>query len=162
MTENFDRQTFGSNVSYLIDQMGWSVQYTANQIGYNRIDLSAVLTGRKNFKLSTIIKIAQFFNVSVFLLFSRLFSEPSYQKSFPFVDTDYMQVIQKNFRSCSAKQANVALDTTTVSHILHGRRTNITIATLEQLAAGAGLSVSDLLKTAQDTAREKSIKEDLL
>ena len=149
MTENFDRQTFGSNVSYLIDQMGWSVQYTANQIGYNRMDLSAVLTGRKNFKLSTIIKIAQFFNVSVFLLFSRLFS-------------DYMQVIQKNFRSYSAKQANVALDATTVSHILHGRRTNITISTLEQLAAGAGLSVSDLLKTAQDTAREKSIKEDLL
>ena len=162
MTENFDRQTFGSNVSYLIDQMGWSVQYTTNQIGYNRMDLSAVLTGRKNFKLSTIIKIAQFFNVSVFLLFSRLFNEPSYQKSFPFVDTDYMQVIQENFRSYSAKQANVALDATTVSHILHGRRTNITISTLEQLAAGAGLSVSDLLKTAQDTAREKSIKEDLL
>ena len=150
-----ERQIFGRNLLALICSKNWSVQRAAAELGY---DLSEILSGRKNFKLETAVKFARFFNTSFFLLFSRLFREPSYQENFPFEDADYMCVLQKNFLSHCTNRSAVDLDATTLSHILHGRRRNVTISTVERLAAGANISVAALLMTESERQKEHRMK----
>lgn len=151
---------FGKNLVVLIRQRNWTIKKAAEEIGYFRNDLSAILSGNKNFQLRTAVKIAKYFDVSVFLMFDRLFDDADYRKNFPFVDADYMDMIRKNFSNSTTKQSNIDLDPTTVSHLIKGRRNNPTVNTLSKIAEGSGTTVSALLKTIQDKQIEKKLKED--
>lgn len=67
-----EKEIFGHNIQILINQRNWSIQHAAKEIKYDRNKLSKILIGQQNFKLTTAIKFARFFNVSVFLLFDRV------------------------------------------------------------------------------------------
>lgn len=159
MNTEDEKNIFGHNLQILINQRNWSIKQAAEEIGYDRNDLSKILVGSKNFTLETAIKFSRFFNISLFLLFCRLFNSEKYRTSFPFVDTQYMCVIRKNFQLLSAKQAAIDMDSSTVSHIMHGRRKNPTINTLYKIADGASVSLDELLKTEQDKQKEISLEE---
>ena len=66
---------------------------------------------------------------------------------FHYVDEEYDEVIRVNFRESNARQSDIRIDPTTVSHFMRGHRNNPTIKTICEIADGANLSVSDLLKT---------------
>ena len=83
-----DKNTFGQNLQALISQRNWTIQHAAKEIGYDRNDLSKILSGTKNFKLQTAIRFAHFFDISVFLLFSRLFDNKEYRIHFPFEEAE--------------------------------------------------------------------------
>ena len=160
MLTHSELKIFKQNVIFLVEK-NYQVTYAAAKaIGCDRGDFSKLLYREKNFRLETLIKIAKTFNVSVFLLFSRLFDDPQYRDSFPFVDADYMSIIRTNFHAQSIPQSHIALDSTTVSHIMNGRRSNVTIRTICKIAAGASMSISELLKTEEDKIREKQLKEE--
>ncbi len=159
-TEESSR-VFGQNILSLIQKRNWSFQAAACELHYDREDLSKLTVGMKNFRLETAIRFARFFNVSLFLLFSRLFGEAKYQEAFVFVDADYMDVLRANFKGSAAKQADIDLDSTTMWQIMHGQRGNLTIRTLEKIAQGSKLPLSELLKTDQDKAIEAKIKEEI-
>lgn len=157
---NDERQIFGQNLLTLIRQRNWSIRQAAIALHYNRQDLSAITVGRKNFKLETAVKFAKFFNVSLFLLFSRQFRNSDYRNQFPFIETDYMNVIRTNFKNSCVSQASLPLDPTTTSHIMHGRRKNLTISTLIKLSSGKVEFLSELLKTNNDKLKEIKLQED--
>lgn len=149
---NFNDSTivFGNNLLTLINQKSWSIQYTAHQLKYGRNDLSCIINGTKNFRLCTAVRFAKFFNVSLFLMFSRQFDNTAYRSRFPFVDTDYMDVFRHNFQSQNVKQSVIELDSSTVSKIMRGYRNNLTIKTLYTISSDASIPLSELLKTTQD------------
>lgn len=155
-----EKNIFSKNLQLLINQKNWTIQKAAKELGYDRNDLSKILVGNKNFELRTVVHFAQFFNVSVFLLFDRLFENEQYRTNFPFVEADYISVIRNNFRSCSAKQSHVDMDPSTVSQIMNGGRNNPTIDTLHKIADGASVAFHQLLKTEQDKQTENKLKED--
>lgn len=155
-----EKRVFGQNILTLINQRNWSIRHAAAELSYDRQDLSDITVGRKNFKLGTAVKFARYFNVSVFMLFSRQFDNRDYRICFPFVDTDYMSVIRANFQTGSVLQAAVPLDPTTTSHIMKGRRKNLTINTLSKFLIGEAATLSELLKTDQDRLIEKQLLED--
>lgn len=161
MNTEDEKSIFGNNLQVLTNQRNWTIQQAAREIGYDRNDFSAILSGTKNFKLQTAVKFAQFFNVSVFLLFTRLFKDGEYRACFPFVEKDdYMVIVRKNFQSLSTRQSDVAMDPSTVSQIMNGRRNNLTINTLHTIAASASVPLCELLKTEQDKKTEEKLKED--
>lgn len=91
--------------------------------------------------------------------FDRLFDVAEYRTKFHYVDEEYDEVIRVNFRESNARQSDIRIDPTTVSHFMRGHRNNPTIKTICEIADGANLSVSDLLKTVQDKELDKRIKE---
>ena len=92
-------------------------------------------------------------------IFDRLFDVAEYRTKFHYVDEEYDEVIRVNFRESNARQSDIRIDPTTVSHFMRGHRNNPTIKTICEIADGANLSVSDLLKTVQDKELDKRIKE---
>ena len=154
-----EKAVFGKNVNMLIQQNDWSFQRAADEIRCSRLILSRIVDGRQNFRLETAVKIARRFDISVFLMFSRLFENPEYQNAFHFVETNHMAVIRANFKAKRIKQSDVALDATTVAHLMGGRRSNPTIHTMCTLAEGVQLPLSELLKTTQDRVIEKELQE---
>ena len=114
----------------------------------------------KTFRIKTLVKFAHFFDVTCILLFNRLFEDEQYRKNFSFVDEDYMHVFRVNFKATSVKQSLIALDSTTVSHIINGRRNNPTISTLHQFAEYSNTSLSELFKTEIDKIIIKQKEED--
>lgn len=159
MNDQNEKMLFGKNVDKLINQRYQTVKQAAREIGYYRNDLTKVICGKKNFQLKTALKIAKYFNISVFLLFDRLFDVAEYRTKFHYVDEEYDEVIRVNFRELNARQSDIRIDPTTVSHFMRGHRNNPTIKTICEIADGANLSVSDLLKTVQDKELDKRIKE---
>lgn len=155
-----EKSIVGRNLQILINQKNWSITQAAKELNYDRIKLSKMLSGSQNFRIITLIKIARFFDVSVFLLFNRLFESEQYRKDFSFVDEDYMHVFRKNFKAASIKQSLINLDSTTVSHIMNGRRNNPTINTLHQFAEDSNTSLSELLKTETDRKIIKQKEEE--
>lgn len=151
---------FGRNIGLLINQKNWTIKKAAEELDYPRNDLSAIMSGKKNFRLGTAVKIAKYFDISVYLLFDRLFETAEYRKKFPFVDTNYNDVIRENFSRSSSRQSAVDLDATTVSHLMNGRRNNPTINTFCKIAGGANLTVSALLKTDADQKTEEILRRD--
>lgn len=129
-----EKSIVGRNLQILINQKNWSIKQAAKELNYDRINLSKMLSGSQNFRIKTLVKFAHFFDVPVFLLFNRLFEDEQYRKDFSFVDEDYMYVFRVNFKATSVKQSLIDLDSTTVSHIINGRRNNPTISTLHQFA----------------------------
>lgn len=85
--------------------------------------------------------------------------ENIHRTKFHYVDEEYDEVIRVNFRESNARQSDIRIDPTTVSHFMRGHRNNPTIKTICEIADGANLSVSDLLKTVQDKELDKRIKE---
>lgn len=160
MNATDEKTIFGNNLLVLITQRNWTIQQAAIELGYNRNSLSQILVGSKNFRLETAIKFAKYFDISLFLLFSRLFKDNGYRTHFRFVDADYMDLIRKNFRTTSTKQSEVQLDPTTVSHIMHGKRSNLTINTLCQISSATSKPLAELLKTDLDKEKENYLKED--
>lgn len=152
------RGVFGRNIGLLVNQRNWTIKKAAEELDYSRNDLSAIMSGKKNFQLETAVKMAKHFDISVFLLFDRLFETAEYRNHFLFVDTNYNEVIRDNFDKASARQSAVDLDATTVSHFMNGRRNNPTINTLCKIADGARLSVSALLKTDDDKEKEEILR----
>lgn len=69
MNDQNEKMLFGKNVDKLINQRYQTVKQAAREIGYYRNDLTKVICGKKNFQLKTALKIAKYFNISVFLLF---------------------------------------------------------------------------------------------
>lgn len=141
-----EKSIVGRNLQILINQKNWSIKQAAKELNYDRINLSKMLSGSQNFRIKTLVKFAHFFDVPVFLLFNRLFEDEQYRKDFSFVDEDYMYVFRVNFKATSVKQSLIDLDSTTVSHIINGRRNNPTISTLHQFAEYSNTSLSELLK----------------
>ena len=94
------------------------------------------------------------------MLFSRQFANSDYRSQFPYVDADYMSVIQENVKASYITQASVPLDSTTTSHIMHGRRKNLTMETLSKLSNGETEFLSNLLKTDEDRRIETRLQED--
>lgn len=119
-----EKSIVGRNLQILINQKNWSIKQAAKELNYDRINLSKMLSGSQNFRIKTLVKFAHFFDVPVFLLFNRLFEDEQYRKDFSFVDEDYMHVFRVNFKATSVKQSLIDLDSTTVSHIINGRRNN--------------------------------------
>lgn len=152
-----EKEIFGNNIQILINQRNWTIQHAANELKYDRNKLSKILTGSQNFELRTVIKFARFFNISVFLLFSRLFENEQYRILFPFIESDYMSVFRKNFESSSLKQSDINLDSTTVSHIICGRRNNPTIDTLQHFTENSNTILSELFKTETDKFTEQHL-----
>lgn len=142
------KNIFSKNLDILISQKNWTVKQAAGELKYYRNDLAKILSGKKNFQLNTAVRIAKYFDVSVFIMFDRLFEID--HARFHYVDVDYAEIIRINFKKSYARQSNVSLDATTVSHFMNRRRNNPTIKTVYAIAEGAGISVSDLLKTKQD------------
>ena len=155
-----ERIVFGKNIQTIMNQQGCTIQRVALDCGYDRESLSALLLGNKNFKLATAVKLARYFDVSIFLLFSRSFESQAHLKEFPFVEADYMEVLRRNFRNTAAKQAAVELDSPTVSQIMNGRRNNLTVDTLHLFAKGAARPLSELLITEADKTIERRLKEE--
>lgn len=143
MNDQNEKMLFGKNVDKLINQRYQTVKQAAREIGYYRNDLTKVICGKKNFQLKTALKIAKYFNISVFLLFDRLFDVAEYRTKFHYVDEEYDEVIRVNFRESNARQSDIRIDPTTVSHFMRGHRNNPTIKTICEIADGANLSVSD-------------------
>lgn len=158
MNSTDDLKVFQQNLISLVEKNYQTTSTAAEAIRYDRGALSKLLYSQKNFKLETLLKIAKTFDVSVYLLFSRLFAK--YKDTFHYVEADYMEIIRTNFYAQSRPQSYIQLDPTTVSHILNGRRKNITIKTISKIAAGASISISDLLKTQQDVILEKKLLEE--
>ena len=98
MNDQNEKMLFGKNVDKLINQRYQTVKQAAREIGYYRNDLTKVICGKKNFQLKTALKIAKYFNISVFLLFDRLFDVAEYRTKFHYVDEEYDEVIRVNFR----------------------------------------------------------------
>ena len=144
-----EKSIVGRNLQILINQKNWSIKQAAKELNYDRMNLSKMLSGSQNFRIKTLVKFAHFFDVPVFLLFNRLF-----------VDEDYMHVFRVNFKATSVKQSLIALDSTTVSHIINGRRNNPTISTLHQFAEYSNTSLSELFKTEIDKIIIKQKEED--
>ena len=149
-----EKSIVGRNLQILINQKNWSIKQAAKELNYDRINLS------QNFRIKTLVKFAHFFDVPVFLLFNRLFEDEQYRKDFSFVDEDYMHVFRVNFKATSVKQSLIDLDSTTVSHIINGRRNNPTISTLHQFAEYSNTSLSELFKTEIDKIIIKQKEED--
>lgn len=155
-----EKSIVGRNLQILINQKNWSIKQAAKELNYDRINLSKMLSGSQNFRIKTLVKFAHFFDVPVFLLFNRLFEDEQYRKDFSFVDEDYMHVFRVNFKATSVKQSLIDLDSTTVSHIINGRRNNPTISTLHQFAEYSNTSLSELFKTEIDKIIIKQKEED--
>lgn len=155
MDLNDERRIFGRNLYTLIQKRNWSMRRAADEIGYGRNDFSGIINGTKNFQLKTAVKIAKFFDVSLFLMFSRQFDVKEYRERFLFIETDYMNVFVENFNRKSLKRSRVELDAATLSKILNGKYKNPTIKTLETICLDNGVVLSELLKTSQDKNIEK-------
>lgn len=155
-----EKSIVGRNLQILINQKNWSIKQAAKELNYDRMNLSKMLSGSQNFRIKTLVKFAHFFDVPVFLLFNRLFEDEQYRKNFSFVDEDYMHVFRVNFKATSVKQSLIALDSTTVSHIINGRRNNPTISTLHQFAEYSNTSLSELFKTEIDKIIIKQKEDD--
>lgn len=155
-----EKSIVGRNLQILINQKNWSIKQAAKELNYDRMKLSKMLSGSQNFRIKTLVKFAHFFDVSVFLLFNRLFENEQYRQDFSFVDEDYMHVFRENFKATSIKQSLISLDPTTVSHIMNGHRNNPTINTLHQFAEDSNTSLSELLKTEIDKKIIKQKEED--
>ena len=154
-----EKEIFGHNIQILINQRNWSIQHAAKEIKYDRNKLSKILIGQQNFKLTTAIKFARFFNVSVFLLFDRVFENSQYRDHFPFIESDYMFVFRKNFKNTQLKQASIhPLDSAIVSHIISGHRNDITINTLHRFSQDSEIPLSELLKTETDKHTQQLLR----
>lgn len=167
-TATLDEQTlitqkiFGANLASLIRASGKTIQECAKQIHYGRSDLSLVIRGKKNITLQTAAKIAQHFDLSLFLLFTRQFDQGElYRRNFPFIETNYLSVYRKNFITLKGSQSKVELDPSTCWKLLSsdGGHANPTVKTLCAIAAGANASLAELLKTNEDKRTEKKLKE---
>lgn len=154
-----ENRIFAENLDILLRQRGWSNQDAAEELHYDRNLLSSILSGNQNFRLETAVKFARYFKAPLFLMFSRNFKISEYREDYSFVETDYMEVLRNNFRALHVKQADVAIDSSTMCHIMKGRRKNLTINTLRKIAVGASVPLSELLKTRQDREIEEKRKE---
>ncbi|WP_295249426.1 helix-turn-helix transcriptional regulator [uncultured Catenibacterium sp.] len=160
MYQTNERNIVGQNLQVLINKRNWTIKHAAKELNYDRIKLSRILSGAHNFKLQTMVKFARYFDISVFLLFDRLFENEDYRNRFPFVDTNYMNVFTDNFKSQNIKQSTITLDPATISHIINGHRSNPTINTLLQIAEDSKTSLSELLKTDSDKKISNNYKKD--
>ena len=156
-----EKEIFGHNIQILINQRNWSIQHAAKELEYDRNILSKILIGQQNFKLTTAIKFARYFNVSVFLLFDRVFENSQYRDHFPFIECDYMFVFRKNFKNTQFKQASIhSLDSAIVSHIISGHLNDITINTLCCFSQDSEIKLSELLKTETDKHTQQLLRTD--
>lgn len=149
---------FGENLSILIGQRNWTVQYAARELEYGRNDLSAVINGAQNIQLKTVVRFARYFNTAVFLMFSRQFDNEEFRRKFPFVEADYMNVFCENFQRHSLQRSIIELDAATVSKILNGKYKNPTIKTLHIICLDSGIQLSEMLKTIQERQVEEKEK----
>ena len=149
---------FGENLSTLIGQRNWTVQYAARELEYGRNDLSTVINGTQNIQLKTAVRFARYFNTAVFLMFSRQFENEEFRRKFPFVEADYMNVFCDNFQRYSLRRSMIELDAATVSRILNGKYKNPTIKTLHTICLDNGILLSEMLKTIQDKQAEEQEK----
>lgn len=156
-----EKEIFGHNIQILINQRNWSIQHAAKELEYDRNILSKILISQQNFKLTTAIKFARYFNVSVFLLFDRVFENSQYRDHFPFIECDYMFVFRKNFKNTQFKQASIhSLDSAIVSHIISGHRNDVTINTLCCFSQDSEIELSELLKTETDKHTQQLLRTD--
>lgn len=155
-----ERNIVGQNLQVLINKRNWTIKHAAEELNYDRIKLSKILSGTHNFKLQTMVKFARYFDISVFLLFDRLFENEDYRNKFSFVDTNYINVFTKNFKSKKIKQSTITLDPATISHIMNGHQGNPTINTLLHIAEDSKTSLSELLKTDSDKRILNNYKKD--
>lgn len=144
--------TFGHNLWSILNQKNISVQQMAHKIKYNRLDLSLILSGKKNITLRTITNIAREVNYAPHILFSRNFDT---MQKYVYQDIDYMELIRVKMKKVA--YVNVDLHTSTLSHILHGRRNNPTFKTLRKLADAVNMSMSDLLKPDNNITHTKEV-----
>ena len=163
MIGNNEHSILGENIRTLMNENNLTLEKLASAIKYNRRGLSAASLGKQNLQLNTLVKIAEYFDLSLYILCDRNFKNPQYRKAFHYVgNVNYIDLIRTNFRNSKTKQSMVALDSTTVSHIMNGRRNNITINTIVKFAEAAGVNLSELFITDQDRKIKKQlIKEEL-
>ena len=114
----------------------------------------------KTLGLKTLVKFAHFSMYLYFYYLIDCLKMNNIGRIFSFVDEDYMHVFRVNFKATSVKQSLIALDSTTVSHIINGRRNNPTISTLHQFAEYSNTSLSELFKTEIDKIIIKQKEED--
>ena len=161
------QEILGNNVNDLINSKNYTLSKIAQKLNYNRAGLSQ-LTGcgsnHSNCQLKTIVNIARFFNISVFLLVSRLYKDELYRNHFTFVEENYSKIFRDNLIELDISPRLVHLDPTTVSHILHGRRTNFTLATMCEFSRASSTPLYQLLMTDIDKQiiTELNEKEDYL
>lgn len=154
-----EKSIVGRNLEILINQKNWTIKHAAQELNYNRIGLSKMLSGSQNFRLQTLIKFARFFDVSLFLFFNRFFEDERYRRHFSFIETEYMNIFRENFKIASIKQSSIELDSTTVSHLMHGRRNNPTINTLHQIAVDSKIPLFKFLMTETDKSIDDYLTE---
>lgn len=144
--------TFGHNLWSILNQNNISVQQMAHKIKYNRLDLSLILSGKKNITLRTITNIAREVNYAPHILFNRNFDT---MPKYVYQDIDYMELIRVKMKKVT--YVDVDLHTSTLSHILHGRRNNPTFKTLAKLADAVNISMSDLLNPDNNITHTKEV-----
>ncbi len=150
ISNNDPRIIFGRNFAFLLQRNNLSYKEAASLIGMYRQRIPKIIGGSQNFKLETVIKVSETFNVAPFLLFTRLFDIEEYRTICTFSKADYMGVIRNNLDK--RKIGNVDLNRTVLSQItsIHGARSNPTIETLIKIADGTDSTLSELLQSPDD------------
>lgn len=125
---------FGRNVQFLLERNHLSNIEFEKQTGYSRNDLPALLNGSMNFKLSTAIKIARFFDIYLPSLFHRSFLDDNRQRNKGFEDKDYYKIFRLNILDLRSRgyfgQSDVSMDPATLSRFINGKVQDPKIYTL--------------------------------
>lgn len=70
--ENEVRQKLGARIRRLREQRGWSQETFAHESGFARSFISGLELGKKDIRLSTILKLSRIFGLSISQLFKNL------------------------------------------------------------------------------------------
>lgn len=146
-----DLKILGENILFLQNKRNIGNKEFSKEIKYDRNDFAKLVLGEKNIQLSTAVKLAKHFNVSLSMLFNNSFRDDSgTREKSVFIDEDFHYIFAENVKMVMKKrqipQSTISMDPASVTRILNYQIKDPCIKTLSVIAQAVHMSLSELFK----------------
>ena len=143
----------GKNIQRIREKRQYTYLELQQRSGYSRQYISLLESGKKDVRLSTVVRIAQALNVSLVQLVSRGFDSGRERPDEDFINDDFLLVfntnVRRTLRAANKKEADICqkidMDPETLSRILTHKIQNPRLSTLAKIATGVDTDLNELL-----------------